>query len=175
MLCVFRRDVRMQSSRSVRARSAELWPYSFCHVATASTRASAMLRGVGDFVVILLFIINSLQCFHSGWPLMVYRSARKKAPSKGVRHIRDVPLYRCVLLSKRFGSSNEEWFPAGKCANGTSKTSKISHVVLEKEGQLIEFVWIPIDLGGRVSAEVTHAANKFGFYLGRLHSDSFHL
>ncbi len=28
---------------------------------------------------------------------------------------------------------------------------------------------------GRVSAEVTHAANKFGFYLGRLHSESFHL
>src|SRR2546425_8492825 len=58
---------------------------------------------------------------------------------------------------------------------GHPKRSKISHVVLEKEGQLIEFVWIPRDLGGRVSAEVTHAANKFGFYLGRLHSESFHL
>jgi len=108
-----------------------------------------MLRGVGDFVVILLFIISSLPCFHSDWPLMVYRSAHKKTPSKGVRHIRDVPLYRFVLLSKRFGSSNGEWFPSGKCANGTSKTSQISHVVLEKEGQLIEFVWIPRDLGGR--------------------------
>ncbi|PYV62278.1 MAG: hypothetical protein DMG97_40810 [Acidobacteria bacterium] len=55
-----------------------------------------MLRGVGDFVVILLFIISSSPYFHSGWPLMVYRSARKKDSEQGSE-----THSRCATLSFR--------------------------------------------------------------------------
>ena len=135
-----------------------------------------MLRGVGDFVVILLFIISSSPCFHSGWPFTVYRSARKKDSEQG-SEAHFAMCHFIVSSSFRSGSVPQtgNGFPSASVRTGHPKRSQISHVVLEKEGQLIEFVWIPRDLGGPVSAEVTHAANKFGFYLGRLHSESFHL
>ena len=37
------------------------------------------------------------------WPLGRQNEYPTLPTCKGVRHIRDVPLYRCVLLLKRFG------------------------------------------------------------------------
>ena len=136
-----------------------------------------MLRGVGDFVVILLFIISSSPCFHSGWPFTVYRSAREKDSEQG-SETHFAMCHFIVASSFRSGSVPQTGnvLPPASVRTGHPKRSQISHVVLEKEGQLTGFVWIPRDdTGERASAEVTHAANKFGFYLGKLHSESFHL
>jgi len=136
-----------------------------------------MLHGVGDVVVVFLFaIISSLPCFHSGWPLMVDGSGPKKTPqARSKTHF--VLSHFIVASSFRSVRFVKQRMVSLRAIVGTGhpKRSQISRLVLEKEGQLIEFVWIPRDLGGRVSAEVTHAADKFGFYLGRLHSESFHL
>src|SRR2546421_4365249 len=93
-----------------------------------------MLRGVGDSVVILFFIISSSPCFHSGWPLMVYRSARKKdSEQRSETHSRCATI---VASSFRSGSVPQtgNGFPPASVRMGHPKRPRFPMSFLKKKG-----------------------------------------